>query len=77
MANSFGKSYLAFVRAQSLRHRRQLLELPLAPEAEVRYARMAEDSLAAQHQIEAADRVPFETYRREYLAHDFMRGIEL
>ena len=77
MAHSYRKSYLAFVQAQSLRHRRQLLELPLAPEAEVRYTRMAEDSLVAQRQIEAADRVPFETYRREYLVLDFMRDIEL
>ena len=41
---------------------------------EVRYARMAEESFAAQRRIEAADSVPFETYRQQYLSKDLLSG---
>ena len=68
------KSYVAFALAQSLRHRRTLQDLPLPAETETRYARMAEDSLIAQRNIEAADSVPFETYRRQYLSKDLLSG---
>ena len=68
------KSYVAFALTQSLRHRRTLQDLPLPEEAKARYARMAEDSLAAQRKIEAADSVPFETYRQQYLSKDLLSG---
>ena len=68
------KSYVAFALAQSLRHRRTLQDLPLPAEVKARYARMAEDSLEAQRKMEAADRVPFETYRRQYLSKDLLSG---
>ena len=35
---------------------------------------MAEESLAAPQRIEAADSVPFETYRRQYLSKDLLSG---
>jgi len=35
---------------------------------------MAEESLAAQPQIEDTDRIPFETYRQNSLAQDLMGG---
>jgi glutamate--cysteine ligase len=44
---------------------------------EARYARMAEDSLAAQRRIEAADSVPFETYRQQYLSRNLLSGAQL
>ena len=56
----YDNSYVAFALAQSTRHRDFLLELPLAPETDARFARMAADSLATQRQIEAADSMPFE-----------------
>jgi len=68
------KSYVAFALAQSLRHQRNLEDLPLPAEIKARYARMAEDSLAAQRKIEAADSVPFETYRKQYLSKDLLSG---
>jgi len=68
------KSYVAFALAQSLHHRRSLSALPLEAGVEARYARMAVDSIAAQQRIEAADSVPFETYRRQYLAKDLLSG---
>ena len=74
IGSSKDKSYVAFALAQSDRHRRTLQALPLAAEAEARYARMAEESLASQRRIEAADSVPFETYRRQYLSRDLLSG---
>src|SRR4029077_18212523 len=68
------KSYLAFALAQSGRHRRALRELPLAAAVEARYARLAEESIAAQRRIEAADSVPFEIYRQQYLSKDLLSG---
>ncbi len=68
------KSFVAFALAQSLRHRRALQALDLPAEVKARYARMAEDSLAARKKMEAADSVPFETYRRQYLSKDLLSG---
>ena len=68
MAGEHGNSYTRFVLAQSLAHREAILQLPFAAEAAARYARLAEQSLVAQHGIEAADTLPFETYRQLYLA---------
>jgi glutamate--cysteine ligase len=68
------RSYVAFAMAQSRKHRNTLENLHLPTETEARYARMAESSIAAQKSIEAADSVPFETYRNEYLSKDLMSG---
>ncbi len=67
-------SFVAFALAQSRRHRRVLQDLPLPAAMDARYARMAGESIAAQRRIEAADSVPFETYRRQYLAKDLLSG---
>ena len=64
----YGDSYVRFVLAQSRAHRETILELPLSAEVTERFARLAEESLAEQRRIEAADAVPFETYRQHYLA---------
>ena len=74
MEQRYDKSYSRFALAQSVRHRRTLLELPLAAEVGARYARMAEESLAEQRQIEARDTVPFEIFRRQYLSQDLLSG---
>jgi glutamate--cysteine ligase len=68
-----GGSYAAFALAQSLRHEATIKGLPLSPDAERLFARMAEESLAEQRAIEAADRVPFEEYRIQYLAPERLR----
>ena len=68
MASDHGNSYTRFVLAQSLAHREAVLQLPFPAEVAARYARLAEQSLIAQHGIEAADTLPFETYRQLYLA---------
>jgi glutamate--cysteine ligase len=61
-------SYARFALAQSLRHRDALLSEPLPAEAEARFARLAEESIAEQRQIEAEDELPFETFRQRYLS---------
>jgi glutamate--cysteine ligase len=77
MGQTYDDSYVGFALARSAAHRRTLLDLPLAAEVEARYARMAADALAAQRRIEAADRVPFETYRQEYLSRNLLSGAQL
>ncbi len=77
MHDDFGDSYVAFAAAQSQRHRDTLRRAPLAPETERRYARLAAESLASQRRIEAADRVPFETYRQAYISRDLVGGTQL
>ena len=57
-----------FVLAQSLAHRDAILQLPFPADVAERYARLAEESSIAQRGIEAADTLPFETYRQLYLA---------
>ena len=68
MANDHGNSYTRFVLAQSLAHRDAILQLPFSADAAQRYAQLAEQSLIAQQGIEAADTLPFETYRQLYLS---------
>jgi hypothetical protein len=41
--------------------------MPLPPEVEDEFANLARASAAKQRQIEAQDRIDFETYRKKYL----------
>ncbi len=68
MRRSYQGSYTDFVRELSRKHRETLGKLPLPRDLEERYASMAGESLAAQKLIEAADALPFEEYRKKYLA---------
>ena len=68
MERDHGNSYVRFVLAQSIAHRESLLKLPWSSRIEERFARLAEESVARQRQIEASDTVDFETYRQRYLA---------
>jgi glutamate--cysteine ligase len=63
-------SYTGFVLAQSLAHKRALLEKPFPAETDARFVRAAEASLAKQHETEAADKLPFEAWREQYLRPD-------
>jgi glutamate--cysteine ligase len=74
MEHTHDKSYVAFALARSEQHRLTLMGLPLSAEVKARYASMAEESLAAQARIEAADRQPFEAYRQEYLSRNLLGG---
>jgi glutamate--cysteine ligase len=72
MARDHDNSYVRFVLALSLAHRKALRGLPLPRAVEERLTRLARDSLAEQERIEAADRVPFEAYRRQYLSPELL-----
>jgi glutamate--cysteine ligase len=61
-------TYARFVLAQSLQHRDTLRSMPLSEEVAGRFARLAQESLADQRRIEAADTAAFETYRQRYLS---------
>lgn len=68
MRADFDGSYVRCTRALSKATRAHLLELPWSDEAQQRYAALAAQSLAQQRQIEAADTMPFEAYRQDYLS---------
>ncbi len=69
-----GRSFPAFALARSQANRQALLARPLSAAAAVRYEQAAIDSHRAQREREAADDVPFETFRQQYLAQDLMGG---
>jgi glutamate--cysteine ligase len=68
MKRDYANSYVRFVLAQSRGHRDTILKLPFTTEIAERYALLAEESRDEQRRIEAADAVPFEMYRQQYLA---------
>jgi len=74
MKKGYGNSYIRFALARSLEHRRALQSEPLPAGVEEQFVRMAAESLAKQREIEAADSVPFEEYRQQYLSHDSLRA---
>ena len=74
MAAAHGDSFRAFGLARSLRHREELLAMPFPEEAALRHARMARESIEEQRRIEAADTLPFEEYRRRYIAGELVFG---
>ena len=67
-ATGRGASCLSFAQAQSLQHRRDLMDLPFPARLQEQYDRMARDSIAAQRAAEASDTMPFESYRQHYMA---------
>jgi glutamate--cysteine ligase len=63
-----GCAYTAFVRQQAERTRDGLLALPWSAEQQASFEREARASIDAQHALEAADVVPFETFRQDYVS---------
>lgn len=61
-------SFVGFVRAQSLQTHQHLLGLPWSAKQQARYEAMAAKSQEDQRAIEAADTMPFEIYRQEYVS---------
>jgi glutamate--cysteine ligase len=68
MRADFEGSYVRFTRAQSQATRARLLELPWSLEQQQRCEALAAWSVAERQRIEAADTLPFEVYRQEYLS---------
>jgi glutamate--cysteine ligase len=69
-----GGSHTAFGLETSRAHRGTLRDRPTDPAMAASLAAMARDSMAEQARIEAADTLPFETYRLRYLTQDLMNG---
>ena len=65
-----GSDYIAFAAARSLTARQILLAQPWSQAQEDRYCAMAQDSLARQRAIEAADTLTFEEWRVRYMAQE-------
>ena len=61
-------SFIGFVGHHAQRTRQHLLDLPWSAEQQARYEAMAAQSEQDQRAIEAADTLPFEIYRQEYVA---------
>ena len=74
MQQGYDSSYFRFGLAYSLRHRSALQGEPPPAGVEARFARMAEESIEKQRKIEAADKVPFEKYRQQYLSHESLKA---
>jgi glutamate--cysteine ligase len=73
MRERHGNSYLRFALERSLENRYALQNDPLPPQTEARFVQLAEKSIAKQREIEAADEIPFETYRQRYLSPESLR----
>jgi glutamate--cysteine ligase len=63
-------SYADFVLARTRAHRDWLRSRPLPADVAARLERQAAESIEEQRRIEAADTIPFETYRRQYLSFE-------
>ena len=68
MAREHGHGFSAFACQQARMARDVLLQEPWSAEQQARYVAMANHSLAAQKDIEAADSLPFEAWREQYMA---------
>ena len=67
MVRDFDGSFVGFGRAQSEQVRKTLMRLPFAADAHARFAALARASIDERKRIEAADTMPFEIFRQEYL----------
>ncbi|RZL36544.1 MAG: glutamate--cysteine ligase, partial [Rubrivivax sp.] len=72
MAQDFDDSHIGFIRRQSDATRATLLALPFPEALQLRFEKMAAQSLAEQARIEAADTLDFEAFRRFYVAPERM-----
>ena len=70
MRQDFGDSFIGFGRAQSKQAKAKLLALPFGAAQQARFAAMSEQSVRDQKAIEAADTMPFEIYRQQYISPD-------
>ena len=63
----FRGSFVEFGRAQSQQIKQGFMRLPLPAEAQARLAELARRSVEDQERLEAADTLPFEIFRQQYL----------
>ena len=68
MAADHENSFVRFVREQSLQTQKSLLALPFTDAQQAYFADLTQKSIADQKAIEAADTMPFELYREQYVS---------
>lgn len=68
MAAEHGHSFIDFARQRSQAARAELLALPWSEQRQLEWERRSLESVAAQKAIEAADTLPFEQYREQYVS---------
>jgi len=68
MRGEHAGSHIAFVDACSQHTRRVLMQRPLPDDVHENLSRLARESMQEQQRIEAADTVPFEVFRQQYLS---------
>ena len=73
MARNHDNAFVRFALIESTLHKSTLQHLELAKPVRERFARLAQESMLKQRELEAADEIDFETFRQRYLAHDLLR----
>ncbi len=68
MARQHDNAFVPFIRARSHAAREALLAAPLAARRLAEFERLTQASIAEQKRIEAADTLPFEEYREQYVS---------
>jgi glutamate--cysteine ligase len=68
MEQDFGNSFAGFTQAQSCQTKAKLLALPFSEAQQARLAAISQQSMQDQKAIEAADTMPFESYRQQYVS---------
>jgi glutamate--cysteine ligase len=68
MAREFGGAYIAFILSQSAAAKRHLVAAPWPADAEARFSALTATSIAAQAEIQAADRMSFDDFLQHYLS---------
>ncbi|MGA9851428.1 MAG: glutamate--cysteine ligase [Gammaproteobacteria bacterium] len=63
-----GESFFRFAKRLSEKHRDYFLHRKLPPETQQQFDKLAQESLAKQAQTEAADRISFDDYLKQYFA---------
>ncbi|MDP3754070.1 MAG: glutamate--cysteine ligase, partial [Polaromonas sp.] len=70
MAKDHENSFVAFARSRSALTKEALLGLPFSAEQQAAFEALSRQSVAEQKKIEAADTLPFEIYRQQYVSPD-------
>jgi len=68
MEKDFDNSFTAFGCAQSVQTKAKVLSLPLSSGQQARFEALSQQSVRDQKAIEAADALPFEAFRQQYIS---------
>ena len=73
MARNHDNTFVRFALTESTLHKATLQHRELPREVRERFARLAQESILKQRELETADHLDFETFRQRYLAADLLR----